>query len=857
MSDERSGNPGRAGEESTSPFQPAEPAEAAPEVHLSWREVIGDSAPAAIPDTIAKYNVIEQIGEGGMGAVFKARQQNPDRIVALKIMRPGVTSKQYLRRFEHEASFLGRLKHPGIATIYEADTFDTGAGARPFFAMEFVEGRLLTDYASAKELGTRDRLRLVADICDAVHHAHLHGIIHRDLKPGNILVEEDGQPKVLDFGVARATGSDIQVTSVDTDLGVLVGTIPYMSPEQTEGDPDEMDVRSDVYALGVVAYELLSGHLPYPVAGKSTFEVVRVIREEAPAPLSTTDRTLRGDVETIIGKALEKERGRRYASASDLALDIRRYLRDEPITARRPSRWYRLRKFTKRNRGLAAGLAAAFLVLVAGTAVSTTLAVSERRQRVEAERQTRIAREVNAFLNDDLLAQADPEREPERDIELRTVVERAAQRIEGRFADEPLVEAAIRYTLGTTFTSLGENDSAESHLQRALAIRREILGDDDPETLLALGAMAGHFRSVARFDAAKPLMVERVERAERVLGKTHHDTLEAVNNLASLEIGLGEYDRAETLLLDLREVCERELGSHHIGTMTVLQNLAVLYRNGGQYDLARQYMEEALDRRLVALGEDHPDTLGTMNTLAGVYSFHEQYDRAEEMQKRVLEGRRRVLGEEHSQTLSTMCSLGEFYRTRKRYDEAEELLTEALEKQQRRLGDTHPDTLITMNNLANLYTATDRLTEAEALYLRTWDGQRELFGNDHIHTLITMYNLGALYLKTERFEEAESMFADLVAGARRGLPEGHWYVGRFLATRARALTALERYEEAEAALLEAHGIYAAGFSDDHPRTLNVVKRLVDLYAVWRKPDEAAQWQARIPAPDDDSVLGKD
>ncbi len=317
-----------------------------------------------------RYTIVRLLGQGGMGAVYEAQQESPRRSVALKVIRGGWLSAQMLRRFEHESQVLGRLQHPGIAQVYEAgsvrDEGGRSGGVTPFFAMELIKGVPLTEYAAAKNLGTRERLELVARICDAVYHAHQKGVIHRDLKPGNILVDESGQPKILDFGVARATDSDIQQTTMQTDIGQLIGTVPYMSPEQVGGNPDELDTRSDVYALGVIAYELLAGRLPYDLQKKMIHEAVRVIREEDPTRLSAINRTLRGDIETIVAKALEKDKGRRYQSAEALGSDIRRYLKDEPIAARPASTWYQAAKFARRNKVLVGGVAATFLVLVAG-----------------------------------------------------------------------------------------------------------------------------------------------------------------------------------------------------------------------------------------------------------------------------------------------------------------------------------------------------------------------------------------------------------------------------------------------------------------------------------------------------------
>ncbi len=358
--------------------------------------------PFPLPETVGGYRIMERIGAGGMGTVYLAEQDHPRRHVALKMIRPGVMSRSLLRRFQQEADLLGRLQHPGIAQIYEAGAIDTQAGRQPYFAMEYVDGVELRRYAEQHDLGTRERLELVARVCDAVYHAHQKGIIHRDLKPDNILVVDEptlssvgqrgrfamlGQPKVLDFGVARATDSDIQMTTLQTNVGQLIGTVPYMSPEQVAGDTRQLDARSDIYALGVILYELLGGRLPFDLRHKSIPEAARVIREDEPTHLGSIRPVFRGDIETIVGKALEKDPGRRYQSAAELAVDIHRYLANEPITARPPSTFYQLRKFAKRNKGLVAGLALTFVVLVAGIISSLTLATRALRGETAARRE--------------------------------------------------------------------------------------------------------------------------------------------------------------------------------------------------------------------------------------------------------------------------------------------------------------------------------------------------------------------------------------------------------------------------------------------------------------------------------------
>ncbi|MHC4996390.1 MAG: serine/threonine protein kinase, partial [Planctomycetota bacterium] len=461
-------------------------------------------SPARMPKQIGKYRIKKLIGTGGMGSIYQAVQEQPRRNVAIKLMKSGVTSSSALRRFEYESQLLARLRHPGIAEVYDAGTHEAHDGAVPYFVMEYIPGaKRITEYARDNNLSTRDRLKLFLEAAAAVHHGHTKGVIHRDLKPDNIIVDSHGRVKIIDFGVARATDSDMAVTTLQTDIGQLIGTVQYMSPEQIEAEPDDLDTRSDVYSLGVVLYELLCDQLPYDVSKMKVFDATRVVREQDAPKLSTVNASLRGDVETITLKALEKNRDRRYQTAEALAADIQRYLNNEPITAHPPSVAYQMSIFARRHKPLMAGVAAVFAALLLGVIASTVLwldavdardaaeaaraqaetlkaqaeaalgtakeaQAAEAEQRLRAETEALNARDeaaaanaIAGFLFKDIIAAADPDVEPNRDITLRQVLDRAAERLnEQSFEDTPLVEAAIKHQLGRVYLGLRESNQA-------------------------------------------------------------------------------------------------------------------------------------------------------------------------------------------------------------------------------------------------------------------------------------------------------------------------------------------------------------------------------------------------------------
>jgi eukaryotic-like serine/threonine-protein kinase len=864
---------------------------ATPELPGEFREV---------PAAIGGYRILSLLGEGGMGTVYQAEQQNPHRIVALKVINPGFSSGQLLRRFEKEAEALGRLQHPGIAQIYEAGTAASSLGPQPYFAMEFIQGRSLNDYATDRRLNVRARLDLMARVCDAVNHAHQHGIIHRDLKPGNILVDETGQPKILDFGVARLMDSEAQ--TFQTDVGQIAGTLAYMSPEQAQGDPLAIDIRSDVYALGVILYELLAGKLPYNTNRKSLHEMLQVIREEDPAPLSSIHRTFRGDIDTIVAKALAKDKLRRYASAADLAGDIRRYLSDKPIVARPPSASYQLQKFARRHRALVAGTAAVFLALAVGVVVSTREAVRARQERnaaiserERADSEAASAKAVNDFLQNDLLAQASANNQagsgakPDPDLKVRTALDRAAAGIAGKFDRQPEVEAEIRQTIGQTYSDLGQYSEASKHLERALDLYRGVLGAENPKTLAVMRRLGDAVRLQGKYPQAEALLSQTLKTARRVLGPEHPDTLNAMNTLGLIYYQQGKYAPAEALLNQTVEIERRVLGPERPDTLNSMNNLANTYLQEGKYAPAETLNSQILEIRRRLLGPEHPITLTSMNNLAIDYFEQGKYPQAETLYTQTLEIRRRVLGPEHPEVLVSMQNLAGVYDQEGKYAQAEALFRQTLEIMRRVLGPEHSHTLAAMNNLASVYGQRNKYAQAETLFSQTLELMRRVQGPEHPYTLDTLSDMALIYQRQGKYDAAKKYAAECLAGRRHSLgldnPDtmdaaadlalAYQSQGRFAESEPLAREAVEtdrktrpddwqrfraesllgaslagqkKYAEAEPLLLTGYQGMAARKdrigAPDRYQLHRAREWIVRLYQGWDKPEKAAEWRKK-------------
>ena len=784
---------------------------------------------------VGPYRLGAVLGEGGMGIVYEAFQERPDRSVALKILRPSVVSRDSVQRFRYEVEILGRLQHPGIAQIFDAGLHREAAeGAEfavPYFAMERVDGVALTRFAAS--LDVPRKLDLFLELCDAVHYAHQRGVIHRDLKPVNILVsapDAGGTPrvKVLDFGVARVTDADVKLTVQATAVGVAVGTLPYMSPEQVLGNAGELDVRADVYALGVILYELLVGRLPVDVEGTSLAHGARRIAEEDPQPPSSFDAKLRGDLDTIVLHALEKDKDRRYGSVAELAADVRRFLHHEPIAARPPTVAYQLTKFARRQLGLVAGLAVAFaLLVVAVVVISIGLEeTKEEQRRTAAERDKATA--VLGLLSG-ILTAASPN---QGGVDV-TVVTLLDQAVAGLASDHPPeVEATLRRAIGETYLQLHRVPEAVEQLDRACELFARELGETHERTLST--------RVIAVRASARRMMGDFAARAETaaaqcrdVLGSAHPATWRAQEALGYALMRTARRDEAKDVLVAVLESQRAGLGPEHDDSLTTFSSLATVNDWLEREDEALAMRLEILEILQRRFGEDHAKTLAARQAVAVTLDKQGRHVEAEPYHRGLRQATARLYGEEHTQTFSIEEGLAQNLVRQQKLDEAEKLLLSGVEKA-RKLGRL-PQRL---NSLSVLYGAQGRHDEAEDHARRSYEATRAFRGDDGVATMIAYENWASALMKLRRFGEAEEVFATTLAHWRSVLPPGHADLVGSLNLAANCFATQQEWGKAEPLYREAEQIARDELHEGHILQVTAISSLGICLQSLRRFDEA-------------------
>ncbi len=789
---------------------------------------------AQLPDRIGPYQIIRQIGEGGMGIIYEAQQASPRRRVALKILRPGLVGRDMLKRFQHEAHVLGQLQHPGIAQIHEAGVAELPQGQQPFFVMEFVDGEPLNRFADARKLETRQRLELLARICDAVQHAHQKGIIHRDLKPSNVLVVDHhdktsikaqpatqtnsaidliGQPKVLDFGIARVTDADLQTITVQTEIGQLVGTLAYMSPEQIEGDSTDLDSRCDVYALGVMLYQLLVGKRPHDLTGKAVTEAARIVREEEPATVGEIDKSLRGDIETIVAKAMDKDRNRRYGSAAEFATDIRRYLTHQPIEARPASTFYQLSKFARRNTGLVTGMAATFAMLVValiGTSYGLMQAKSQRDAATAANTQLQTVVDYQSAMLKDLdvvqmgrhiaddlrseatasLADGGDSVAPQLDafeqvlsrINTTTIasraldssiMSRAASALDTVFAGEPALRADLRANLSDIYESIGLDEKSMKQARIEWETRKRILGPEDPDTLEVMQRICELQIELGQFEDAKVTAQELIEVRRHVLGPDHLATLVAHRLLGVVHLKLTELDESLNQLQMSLSGLEKTVGFKHPAALHTRAELGTFYLHQRDSKRAREMYERVLSEYEDQFGPDHDDTLTVMGNLARTHFMEQNYAQAQILLEQMSHLLAVKKGEDHPDVLVARLKLGNNLTEMREYEKAEPIVRDTLARSRRVHGSDHPNTVSALSAGLRLMLKLERWTEAEDLGREALAIAQRTLGSDNMRTLDAGHNLVAVYLKSENHEPAIDLGTRMLTEYQRVLGSNH------------------------------------------------------------------------------------